>query len=31
LFNFNDLPVIEGLGLYQSSELEENNGHQKID
>ena len=31
LFNFNDLPVIEGLGLYQSRELEENNGHQKID
>lgn len=30
LFNFNDLPVIEGLGLYQSRELEENNGHQKI-
>ena len=31
LFNFNDLPVIEGLGLYQSREFEENNGHQKIE
>jgi gentisate 1,2-dioxygenase len=30
LFNFNDLPVIEGLGLYQGRELEENNGHQSI-
>ncbi|UUV21381.1 cupin domain-containing protein [Paenimyroides aestuarii] len=30
LFSFNDLPVIESLGLYQSRELEENNGHQKI-
>ena len=30
LFQFNDLPVIEGLGLFQSRELEENNGHQKI-
>jgi gentisate 1,2-dioxygenase len=29
LFSFNDLPVIEKLGLYQSRELEENNGHQK--
>ena len=28
LFNFNDLPVIEGLGLFQSREFEENNGHQ---
>jgi len=25
------LPVIKKLGLYQSRELEENNGHQKID
>ena len=30
LFQFNDLPVIESLGLFQSRELEENNGHQKI-
>jgi gentisate 1,2-dioxygenase len=30
LFNFNDLPVIEGLGLYQGRELAENNGHQSI-
>ncbi len=28
LFNFNDLPVIEGLGLFQTKELHENNGHQ---
>ena len=30
LFNFNDLPVIESLGLFQSRELEENDGHQQI-
>jgi gentisate 1,2-dioxygenase len=30
LFNFNDLPVIESLGLYQERELEENNGYQII-
>ena len=30
LFNFNDLPVIEGLGLFQGRELEENNGHQQV-
>jgi gentisate 1,2-dioxygenase len=30
LFQFNDLPVIESLGLFQSMELEENNGHQMI-
>ena len=28
LFSFNDLPVIESLGLYQSRELEENGGYQ---
>ena len=28
LFNFNDLPVIEKLGLYQEREFEENNGYQ---
>ncbi|WP_293895618.1 cupin domain-containing protein [Flavobacterium sp.] len=28
LFSFNDLPIIEKLGLYQERELEENNGHQ---
>lgn len=28
LFSFNDLPVIEKLGLFQLRELEENNGHQ---
>jgi gentisate 1,2-dioxygenase len=30
LFNFNDLPVIEGLGLFQSRELTEKNGHQEV-
>jgi len=30
LFSFNDLPVMEKLGLYQSQELEENNGNQSI-
>ena len=30
LFNFNDLPVIESLGLYQGRELKENNGHQQV-
>jgi gentisate 1,2-dioxygenase len=30
LFQFNDLPVIESLGLFQSRELEENNGHQIV-
>ncbi|WP_353086361.1 cupin domain-containing protein [Flavobacterium sp.] len=30
LFHFNDLPVIEGLGLYQDRMLSENNGHQII-
>lgn len=30
LFSFNDLPVIEGLGLYQERNHEENNGHQVI-
>lgn len=30
LFAFNDLPVIEGLGLYQERALEENNGFQVI-
>jgi len=30
LFNFNDLPVIEKLGLYQTKEYEENDGHQPI-
>ncbi len=29
LFSFNDLPVIESLGLFQSRELEENGGFQK--
>ncbi len=29
LFSFNDLPVIESLGLFQFLELEENNGFQK--
>jgi gentisate 1,2-dioxygenase len=28
LFQFNDLPVIEGLGLYQEKIFEENKGHQ---
>ena len=28
LFSFNDLPVIQSLGLFQSKELEENNGFQ---
>ena len=30
LFSFNDLPVIEKLGLYQEREFAENNGHQKV-
>lgn len=30
LFQFNDLPVIESLGLFQSRVLEENNGHQQV-
>ena len=30
LFNFNDLPVIESLGLFQSKEYTENNGNQEI-
>ncbi len=30
LFQFNDLPVIESLGLFQLKELEENNGHQQV-
>ena len=30
IFSFNDLPVIEKLGLYQERELEENNGHQIV-
>jgi gentisate 1,2-dioxygenase len=29
LFNFNDLPVIESLGLFQSKEYDENDGYQK--
>jgi gentisate 1,2-dioxygenase len=31
LFSFNDLPVMEKLGLYQEKEYIENNGHQKIE
>ena len=30
IFSFNDLPVIEKLGLYQERILEENNGHQIV-
>ena len=30
LFSFNDLPVIESLGLFQSRDYTENNGHQLI-
>ncbi|MDI1255511.1 MAG: cupin domain-containing protein [Flavobacterium sp.] len=30
LFSFNDLPVIEKLGLYQEKEYTENNGYQTI-
>lgn len=30
LFSFNDLPVIESLGLFQSKEYLENHGHQTI-
>jgi gentisate 1,2-dioxygenase len=30
LFSFNDLPVIEKLGLYQEKEYVENDGHQMI-
>lgn len=30
LFSFNDLPVMEALGLYQEKELTENNGYQKV-
>jgi gentisate 1,2-dioxygenase len=30
LFQFNDLPVIESLGLFQSRVLEENNGYQQV-
>jgi gentisate 1,2-dioxygenase len=30
LFAFNDLPVIENLGLYQTKEYLENNGHQTL-
>lgn len=30
LFSFNDLPVIEKLGLYQERKLEDNNGHQTL-
>jgi len=30
LFNFNDLPTIEALGLYQEKPYLENNGHQII-
>ena len=28
LFSFHDLPVIQGLGLYQERQLEDNNGFQ---
>src|SRR5690554_807035 len=30
LFSFNDLPVMEKLGLYQEKEYTENNGNQKV-
>jgi gentisate 1,2-dioxygenase len=30
LFSFNDLPVMEKLGLYQGKEYTENNGHQQV-
>jgi gentisate 1,2-dioxygenase len=30
LFCFNDLPVIESLGLFQDREYTENNGHQSV-
>ena len=30
LFSFNDLPVMEKLGLYQDKIYEQNNGHQEI-
>src|SRR5690606_30952979 len=30
LFSFNDLPVIESLGLYQEKEYTENRGNQKV-
>ncbi len=30
LFSFNDLPVMEKLGLYQQKDYEENNGFQKV-
>jgi gentisate 1,2-dioxygenase len=30
LFSFNDLPVIEKLGLYQERALEEHGGFQKV-
>ncbi len=31
LFSFNDLPVIEKLGLYQEKEYADNGGFQVID
>jgi len=31
LFSFNDLPVMNALGLYQEKEYEENNGYQKVE
>ncbi len=30
LFSFNDLPVIEKLGLFQQREMEENGGYQRV-
>ncbi|RZJ72766.1 cupin domain-containing protein [Flavobacterium sp.] len=30
LFSFNDLPVIEGLGLYQTKDYDQNNGFQQV-
>lgn len=30
LFSFNDLPVIESLGLYKEQPLEDNDGHQEV-
>lgn len=30
LFSFNDLPVMEKLGLYQERALEDNKGHQQV-
>lgn len=31
LFSFNDLPVMNALGLYQEKAYEENNGYQKVE